>query len=90
MPKRKISAKPKRIADRMLAEDGGPPLARVLLHTITEAQRQLCCSRTTVYGLADQGKLDMVSIGRARRVTDSSLRSLVKRLLAEAKAAKAA
>jgi excisionase family DNA binding protein len=80
--------KPKRIADRVAQDDGGPPLARTLLHTITEAQRQLSCSRTTVYQLADDGKLDLVNIGRARRVTDESLRSLVARLLEEAKAAK--
>ncbi len=49
----------------------------VQLVTIPQAGAALGLSRSSVYVLLGQGALEAVSIGRARRITASSVRQLV-------------
>jgi excisionase family DNA binding protein len=51
-----------------------------VLHTIAEAQEALQCSRWKIYDLTKAGRLEMVKLGRHSRITDRSLRKLVKEL----------
>jgi excisionase family DNA binding protein len=51
-----------------------------VLHTIASAQAMLHCSRWKIYDLHRAGRLEMVKLGRHSRITDKSLRKLVKEL----------
>jgi len=52
------------------------------LVTITEAARRLSISRTAMYTLIQRGEVDTVHVvGRARRVTATSLQALIARRL---------
>jgi excisionase family DNA binding protein len=46
------------------------------LRTISHVMWRLSCSRSTVYVLARDGKLDMVKLGGSTRVTERSLKEL--------------
>lgn len=51
-----------------------------LLLTVKDAQRVLRLGRTKIYALIGAGELDAVHVGRARRITASSLRAFADRL----------
>ena len=51
------------------------------LRTIAQAMAQLSCSRTTIYKLWQEGKLELVKFGQRTRVTERSLNSLVDEML---------
>lgn len=55
----------------MSIEDG-----RHLLHTVTSTCIQLGIGRTKAYELIKAGRLKVVKIGRATRITDESLRDV--------------
>jgi hypothetical protein len=52
------------------------------LCTIQQAQKMLGCSRSKIYALRDQGRLELVKFDHRTKVTQSSL----EKLLAEIKA----
>jgi excisionase family DNA binding protein len=52
----------------------------VLLLSIEEVSRALSLGRSTVYELISAGKLEVVHIGRAARVTVSSLEAFIRSL----------
>ena len=58
----------------------------ILLRKVEEGERMLNCGRSTIYELIDAGKLEMVKLGRATRLTDRSIRRLVDELAAESRA----
>ena len=51
-----------------------------VLHSIEQARVALGCSRWKIYDLHKEGKLEMVKLGRHSRITDKSLRKLIKEL----------
>ena len=55
-----------------------------LLHRPRDVQDNLGIGHTTFYRLVNEGKLKVVKIGTASRVTDDSLRSYVASLVKEA------
>ena len=58
----------------------------VLLRTISEAETQLRISRSSVYALIRDGKLQSVKLGKSVRVTDASIRQLVAQLIEQSRA----
>jgi excisionase family DNA binding protein len=54
----------------------------VLLRTISETETQLRISRSSVYQLIRDGKLQSIKLGKSVRVTDASIRALVADLIA--------
>ena len=54
------------------------------LMSIAEVQRELECSRSTVYNLLHVGEIESIKIGRFRRVTRKSFNDLLERKFAEA------
>ena len=60
----------------------------VLLRKIEEVQNILRCSRSKVYELGAAGRLELVKLDRATRITDSSIRRLVNELVEESRASK--
>jgi excisionase family DNA binding protein len=59
----------------------------VLLRPVDHAAHQLQCGRSSIYELCDAGKLEMVKLGRATRITERSIVKLVDELAAEARKA---
>lgn len=51
------------------------PLSRLI--SVRTAQEHLQCSRSFVYKLMDEGILDSVKIGKARRILEQSLVKLM-------------
>ena len=51
------------------------------LRTIQQAMSQLSCSRTMIYKLWQEGKLELVKFGQRTRVTERSLNALVDEML---------
>jgi excisionase family DNA binding protein len=51
-----------------------------VLYTLEEVRAVLACSKWKVYAYVKDGKLDMVKLGRVSRITDESLRKLVREL----------
>lgn len=47
------------------------------LLTVPQAMGHLMCSRTTIYKLVAEGKLEAVKIGKLTRITERSLNSLI-------------
>ena len=54
------------------------------LMTIRDVEQELCCSRTTVYRLLDNGSLKSIHIGRVRRITRKSFDDFVSTHLKDA------
>ena len=44
--------------------------------TVDDAAAELCCSRTTVYRLINEGRLKSFKVGRLRRVVTESIYEL--------------
>jgi excisionase family DNA binding protein len=59
--------------------------ARALLLTVREAAERLGCGRTFVYELISAGELEMVKLGRLRRVPVAALDALVEHLRVSAR-----
>ena len=55
-----------------------------LLHRVKDVESILGIGHTTLYRLVGEGKLTVVKIGAASRITDDSLRAYVASLVAEA------
>jgi len=51
-----------------------------VLYTLDEVRAVLSCSKWKVYDYVKAGQLDMVKLGRVSRITDESLRKLVREL----------
>lgn len=51
-----------------------------LLLTVVEAARRLSLGRTTVYAEIAAGRIDTVTVGRARRIPTAALEAYVARL----------
>ena len=58
----------------------------VLLRTVDEAQRTLRVSRSTIYELLREGRLQHVKLGKSTRITDASIRQLVAQLIEQSRA----
>ena len=54
-----------------------PPAEPVVLRKMPWAQERLSCSRVLIYNLIAEGKIEMVRLGRAVRVTERSVLKLV-------------
>lgn len=51
------------------------------LMTVRQAQQKLSCSRTKIYSLAAEGRLELVKFDKRTRVTGRSVRKLVRDLI---------
>jgi excisionase family DNA binding protein len=49
------------------------------LVTVSEAMRQLACSKTLIYTLASRKQLELVKLGRATRISQRSIDRFLKR-----------
>lgn len=47
------------------------------LNTMTETSQRLCCSRTSLYRLIDQGRIRTVRIGRRQLIPDSEIERFI-------------
>lgn len=55
-----------------------------LLHRVSDVKQMLGIGHTTAYRLIGEGKLKVVKIGAATRITDESVRTYVASLMQEA------
>jgi excisionase family DNA binding protein len=58
----------------------------VLLRTIPEVQKILRASRSKIYDLGAEGRLELVKLGRSTRITDRSIKKLVSDLIGDSRA----
>jgi len=60
-----------------------PNVPQPLLHKLGYVQMRLAISRSSVYALVNQGKLELTKVLGASRITDASLQRLIKEILPE-------
>lgn len=80
--RRQVSPSPPQIPGREhpVGEAGDAGTGLILLLSIEEVSRALSLGRSTIYELIGAGKLEVVHIGRAARVTVSSLEAFIRSL----------